>query len=314
MSDPPSLASEDSLDALEMDFGGIDVRIFRDEGMARVIYSNLKDRRGRSADWKDEKSEKTWYDYVFAYDDDNNRNPYVAFDDDAIDVSEHPCRRVSWHRGLHVDCNSVHEVDMEANTWQRKAEYIGQGGFREAFFVGDPKGEDFVVFKQQRIDGEYDDEAYEYMRLDSYVMELFQANPLFLDLYGSCGLSQLIEPMPNGDLEAVALPIQTSRSKKVSTMGAFDSLNNLTVAQKLTFSIEMAEAIAFMHNYPGGVIVHDDVHLGQFLLTKDDQHLKIQDFNRAEILLWDDKNQKYCGYKNGKGHGDVSHIRSSSLS
>jgi serine/threonine protein kinase len=41
-------------------------------------------------------------------------------------------------------------------------------------------------------------------------------------------------------------------------------------------------------------------------LTSDHQHLKIQDFNRAEIMLWNEDDQDYCRYLNGPGHGEVS--------
>lgn len=184
---------------------------------------------------------------------------------------------------------------------------ISYGSFREAFLIGSEKHKDQVVFKQQLYSDPYGDEAREYMRVDSFVMDIFTSSPLFLDIYGYCALSQLIEPMPHGDLESTALVHQLSRSKQVKLdRTKLDPKNSLTVKQKLTFSLEMAEAIAMLHTYPGGVIVHDDVHMGQFLLTSDLQHVKIQDFNRGEILLWSEKQNKYCTYKNGKGHGDVS--------
>ena len=65
--------------------------------------------------------------------------------------------------------------------------------------------------------------------------------------------------------------------------------------------------VAALHNYEGGVIVHDDIQLCQYLWTQEDGiSVKLNDFNRAEIMLWDEEGQKYCRYKNGRGHGDVS--------
>ena len=115
--------------------------------------------------------------------------------------------------------------------------------------------------------------------------------------------------MKNGDLEDAALPIQKSRSKRVRVGKKLATFNKLTVQQKLSYSMDMMEAVANLHNYPGGVIVHDDIQLGQFLVSDDGQHLKLQDFNRAEILLWNEKKEEYCVYKNGRGHGDVSRVR-----
>lgn len=57
----------------------------------------------------------------------------------------------------------------------------------------------------------------------------------------------------------------------------------------------------------GGVIVHDDIQLCQYLWTEENGiSVKLNDFNRAEIMLWDETAGKYCRYKNGRGHGDVS--------
>ena len=69
----------------------------------------------------------------------------------------------------------------------------------------------------------------------------------------------------------------------------------------------MADSLAALHNFEGGVIVHDDVQLSQFLYTSNDKtHIKLNDFNRAEFMLWDDEKEEYCRYQNGKGHGSVS--------
>ena len=62
------------------------------------------------------------------------------------------------------------------------------------------------------------------------------------------------------------------------------------------------------HGYPGGVIVHGDIQLSQFLYTNDKSKVKLNDFNRAEFMLWDDENGEYCRYTNGRGHGNVSDI------
>jgi len=53
------------------------------------------------------------------------------------------------------------------------------------------------------------------------------------------------------------------------------------------------------------VIVHDDITLEQFLVDEDGT-LKLNDFNRAEIMLWNEKDEEYCRYRNGAGGGFVS--------
>lgn len=113
--------------------------------------------------------------------------------------------------------------------------------------------------------------------------------------------------MDDGCVQEYALPLQKERGHiELDDKNDVDPKNNLTVTQKVNFALEMAESLAMMHNYPGGVIVHDDVHLEQFLLSKDHLHIKIQDFNRAEIMLWNSDDAEYCRYRNGPGHGEVS--------
>jgi hypothetical protein len=118
-----------------------------------------------------------------------------------------------------------------------------------------------MVFKQYRYDTNYNHEDYEYMRMDAFVNEMFSSSSLYVDIYGFCGLSALAEAMPDGCIQDVALPIQSERGEGDLTFDEendVDPKNNLTVKQKLTFSLEMAESIAILHNYRGGVIVHDD--------------------------------------------------------
>ena len=81
--------------------------------------------------------------------------------------------------------------------------------------------------------------------------------------------------------------------------------NNFTPIEKLILAVEMAEAIAELHGFKDSVIVHDDIQLCQFLQSKDGI-LKLNDFNRAEVMLWDENNQDYCKYYNGLAYGNVS--------
>jgi len=48
-----------------------------------------------------------------------------------------------------------------------------------------------------------------------------------------------------------------------------------------------------------------DIQLSQFLLAENGM-LKLNDFNRAEIMLFNEKDKEYCRYRNNPGHGDVS--------
>jgi serine/threonine protein kinase len=53
------------------------------------------------------------------------------------------------------------------------------------------------------------------------------------------------------------------------------SFNNLTATEKISWARKMAEAVAVLHNYKGGTIVHGDIALRQFLIDKTDQSVKL---------------------------------------
>jgi serine/threonine protein kinase len=82
--------------------------------------------------------------------------------------------------------------------------------------------------------------------------------------------------------------------------------NDLTADQKLVVALDMAEAIAVLHGNENGMIIHDDIQLSQYLFNADKSMIKINDFNRAEFPLFDEKSGEYCLYENGHGHGNVS--------
>lgn len=118
------------------------------------------------------------------------------------------------------------------------------------------------------------------------------------------------EWFPHGDLEEISIDydnypavadIQKDMEQKDLVV-----YNRLSSRDKLRAALHMAEALADLHGYKNGVIVHQDIQLSQFLLTKDKTRIKLNDFNRAEFMLWDDQAQEYCQYSPGSAHGNVS--------
>ncbi|GAX29629.1 hypothetical protein FisN_3Lh121 [Fistulifera solaris] len=288
-------------------FGDVKVNLYTSDGMEKIrrIYRDIKAERGESLDSKHPESERSFFDYIYNFDDDYLRNPLWTWEDDKIQ-DEKTCRRNAWHRKSPMDCNSMHELDLQGLLTEGKVKALGKGGFRDVFLVrhGDGRKFEEVVFKQYHFDSNYDHEDFEYMRIDSLVTELFTSSSLFLNIYSNCGLSTMVEAMGDGCVEDYAVPLQKERGYiELDDKDDVDPKNNLTITQKVNFALDMAESLAMMHNYPGGVIVHDDVHLEQFLLTKDHMHVRIQDFNRAEIMLWNSEDEEYCRYRNGPGHG-----------
>jgi hypothetical protein len=166
--------------------------------------------------------------------------------------------------------------------------YFRVGSYRQVFTTDQPflNDTETIIFKEYLYSAAYNYEDYEFMRMDAIVSERLTSSPPIVDIYGFCGLSMMSEYLSMGDLWKHAMPNgDRSHPVEVNDSEDVDPKNYFSATEKLTLSLEMAQAIALLHSYKGGVIVHDDVQLSQFIASKDG-YLKLNDFNRAEIMLW----------------------------
>lgn len=152
----------------------------------------------------------------------------------------------------------------------------------------------------------YGTKMYGKMRTEGTISALLDPHPLLVDAYGFCGLSMFNEKMELGDIDDEAIPVHTRSKCNVPYLTGPELITNMTnfsPTEKLEYSLIMAESLSLLHNHKDGMIIHDDVHLAQFLKTKDGG-LKLSDFNRATIPQYSEKRREYCKYKNGIGHHD----------
>ena len=150
------------------------------------------------------------------------------------------------------------------------------------------------------------------------VIELLSSSPHAIDIYSHCAMSSVIEFAPT-EMEEYILPTKGFSPKKLVRRGIKNNdleeenknspLNDyISPEEKLEIALEMAKCIAAMHGFEDGAIAHVDVQVGQFFRGKDGR-IKIVDYNRAEPLLYDAKNEEYCRWANGRpGDGSVSHV------
>lgn len=135
---------------------------------------------------------------------------------------------------------------------------------------------------------------------DAVVMERLTSSPRIMDMYSLCGTSITVKSMPHSVEKAIVPP------------GSWDPndepRNKQSPSTKLKMALEMAESIADLHGFSGGVIVHGDIQLGQWLRETLNGTLVLGDFNLAKVLAWDEGKHRYCKYVNGRGHGNVSLI------
>ena len=100
-------------------------------------------------------------------------------------------------------------------------------------------------------------------------------------------VTDLIVPLPGNIPQKELDLIQLANDNQVVPQ------NNLTSKEKLDMAIGMAESIATMHGFEGGVMLHSDIHLHQILLSKQGV-LKLNDFDSSPILSYNTKTSEYC--------------------
>jgi len=264
-----------------LDYGGLLIDPVVNWSLGRIIqdFSHLT---GHIWDSKDGD------DYVsshYAFDDDYNRH--------------HSCRRVSWHRLNNPNCNIIHENPLFNSS------VVSHGAYNHVFKLTDRViGNNIVKTLRYKKKRRFDYKYYEKKRIDALVMERLTSSPRIANIFGYCGTTITQEVFAK-DIEPLIVPGEGMilGDKKLNDADDVNPQNDFTPTQKLQFALDMAEAIADLHGFPDGVIVHDDIQICQFLVTPDGR-LKLNDFNRAEIMLWDEKNQKYCKYNNGLVYGN----------
>jgi hypothetical protein len=107
---PPAMKIRDKVKGDKPDHGGLDMRLLADTKQRqerRRIHVDFTLDHGYD-DLQPETDD--WREGYYAFDDDAERSPLVAWEDDTIQ-NKRRCRRTSWHRELHPNCNVVHEYD-----------------------------------------------------------------------------------------------------------------------------------------------------------------------------------------------------------
>lgn len=140
------------------------------------------------------------------------------------------------------------------------------------------------------------------VRKEALILERLTPSPRVLDIYSHCGYSVLVEAMASDINEQIVPYKGYMRQSKLDEMQEFDvhPRNNFTVSEKLQIALDMAESLADIHGFQGGLIVHADVHLDQWLVAPD-RSVKLNDFGDSYQAPWDRKRKEYC-FRN-----DVSH-------
>lgn len=95
--------------------------------------------------------------------------------------------------------------------------------------------------------------------MDAIVAERLTSSNRIYNIYGTCGVGVLSEYYGKGHIETIAIDEHVHINRTEEAEGPLNSYNDLSPLTKLQMSLHMAEALADLHGYPGGVIVHQDV-------------------------------------------------------
>ena len=239
------------------------------------------------------------------------------------------CRHASWHKLHFPNCNAFHEMDISRHRDSQFAfgRYhtdddtvsLSHGYYRDTWLVGQAKVENQrdAFYKYDTVDTnvlktlryskhDVNVKTMDHVRRDALIMERLSSSPRIIDIYGYCGTSMSVEFIEN-EIEEKIVPGSGYMKEDLQKMHDWNDVqprNTFTPEEKLDLALSMAESLADLHGFKDGVIVHDDVQLCQWLMKKSTGKLKLGDFNRAGLMLFDEEKGKYCKYSNGNCYGN----------
>ena len=262
------------------------------------LYENYRDSLFESMD----KAEKNLAQRVYYHDDELEDDPPRG------------CYRPNWKSKFYPTCNNFQELAFETSVVGGGIQYRGAGHFRDAWMMiqqqqKKKKNQEYSddnniwILKTLRREHPISIKQHVQMSKEAIIMEQLSSCPRIVNIYGFCGVSIAVENMPY----EVEDEIQTSLSRKeihqyyenqkpnraIHQFGMQPPLNNLTTIEKLNLAIDIAESLADIHGYQGGVIIHADTHPCQWLRNSQGQ-VKLNDFNNALIMDWDFQTNEFC--------------------
>jgi serine/threonine protein kinase len=128
-----------------------------------------------------------------------------------------------------------------------------------------------VYLRIGRYHKDVDSDHLEVGAKDSIIMEALTKSPYIANVYGYCGMSQMVEYSNGGELKELI------QENYLAEEDAIDPIDNLKI------SIQVASAISDLHDESISVI-HGDLSVDQIILI--DGIYKLNDFHLSEFLYW----------------------------
>lgn len=210
------------------------------------------------------------------------------------------CELPLWTYELHPTCNSLHESilfdNRNADSDQHLgARYLAQGFFRHTWFIADVS--DRYVIKTTRLERPFEDNAMARIQVEALIMERTTWSPRTMSIHGHCALSVAVEwgvPLSDKIMPKDRVFSHEALAREWDNEVKPFNEERLSVKDKLDLATAMAEGLAALHGHHEGVMLHNDLHLEQWLYGRDGQ-LKLNDYNQGRFLSWNPRTQEYCG-------------------
>ena len=210
------------------------------------------------------------------------------------------CKAISWYQSKYPNCNILHEL-----SFINKTVLLDHGYYRDVLKYTDKTSSKYgLSIKTLRNEHSYDHEALEMIRIDALVMEKLTYSKYIANIHGYCGTS-IVQELFMDDVEELFVPRELSTDINGNKIATYVT-NKFTPLQMLYIALDLAYPLHDLHYYHNGsaIIVHDDIQLGQYLFSFENE-FKLNDFNRAEVMFFNEKKQNYCTFSNGKVYGKV---------
>jgi serine/threonine protein kinase len=204
---------------------------------------------------------------------------------------------------------SIHSFFPPVTTTGKPKRFFSSGAYRDAWKF-QRRDEEFVLKRLQHSES-YSFRAKDFFKIqrEALIFDQLTTVPLVLNIYGYCGGSVVVEAMA-ADLHKIVIPGDGQASQSKLDQIPIDQplgQNSLTVPEKLQIALEMAESLASLHGYNGGLIIHSDTHPEQWLFDTNGT-AKLNDFNNAYLPTWSMERGDYCTRQVSYG-GTVSSSR-----
>jgi serine/threonine protein kinase len=161
--------------------------------------------------------------------------------------------------------------------------------------------EDDFVMKRLMMKRSFDQKDISSIHKEAIIMERLSSSPHILGIYGYCGITVFVESMES-DIHNKIIPGEgLVAQEELDKLDNVYPNNTFTASEKLQISLSMAESLVDLHEFiEGGVVVHADTHIEQWLLAPD-KILRLNDFNNAKVMQWNRQNQEFCLTKGSYG-------------